>query len=171
MLSGKMIHLALPACALFALAGCETVAEEATEAVGHEFVAMLSPSGSSANMGKAEISLNDANDMLCTDLEIQPSVAMTAGHILGPGGAVVADIDVPDDNDSDDCDEVADALVDEIRANPSGFYVNVHTNDFPGGAVRGQLALSQTAVPTLSGWMLAAMAAVLAGVALLVARR
>src|SRR5688500_3545151 len=58
-----------------------------------------------------------------------------------------------------------------IIANPSGFYVNVHTNDFPGGAVRGQLALSQTAVPTLSVWMLAAMAAVLAGVALLVVAR
>ena len=125
MLSGKMIHLALPACALFALAGCETVAEEATEAVGHEFVAMLSPSGSSANMGKAEISLNDANDMLCTDLEIQPSVAMTAGHILGPGGAVVADIDVPDDNDSDDCDNVTDAIIDGIRANPAAYRVHI----------------------------------------------
>lgn len=28
---------------------------------------------------------------------------------------------------------------DAIAANPAGFYVNVHTTDFPGGAVRGQL--------------------------------
>lgn len=27
----------------------------------------------------------------------------------------------------------------EICANPAGFYVNYHTTDFPGGAVRGQL--------------------------------
>ena len=27
-----------------------------------------------------------------------------------------------------------------IVANPAGFYVNVHTGDFPKGAVRGQLA-------------------------------
>ena len=31
------------------------------------------------------------------------------------------------------------ALASELLANPSGFYVNVHTADFPGGAVRGQL--------------------------------
>jgi hypothetical protein len=31
------------------------------------------------------------------------------------------------------------ALIDEIRQNPAGFYVNLHTADFPGGAIRGQL--------------------------------
>lgn len=34
---------------------------------------------------------------------------------------------------------VSQALIDEIRANPSGFYVNVHTAEFPSGAIRGQL--------------------------------
>jgi hypothetical protein len=27
-----------------------------------------------------------------------------------------------------------------IIANPAGYYVNIHNADFPGGAVRGQLA-------------------------------
>jgi hypothetical protein len=31
------------------------------------------------------------------------------------------------------------AIADAIRANPSGFYLNLHSKDFPGGAVRGQL--------------------------------
>jgi hypothetical protein len=34
---------------------------------------------------------------------------------------------------------VAQALIDEIVANPTGFYVNVHTAEFPNGAIRGQL--------------------------------
>jgi hypothetical protein len=31
------------------------------------------------------------------------------------------------------------AIADAIRANPAGFYLNLHSKDFPGGAVRGQL--------------------------------
>ncbi|MFC0622654.1 CHRD domain-containing protein [Kribbella deserti] len=31
------------------------------------------------------------------------------------------------------------ALLDSIRANPAGFYLNLHTAEHPGGAVRGQL--------------------------------
>lgn len=39
---------------------------------------------------------------------------------------------------------VDQALINEILANPAGFYVNVHNADFPGGAIRGQLAISGT---------------------------
>ncbi len=35
--------------------------------------------------------------------------------------------------------KVDPALVDQIRENPRGFYTNLHTAEFPGGAVRGQL--------------------------------
>lgn len=33
-------------------------------------------------------------------------------------------------------------LIDRIAANPQRFYVNVHNNAYPGGAIRGQLALA-----------------------------
>jgi len=121
----KSTQLLLAATAALALAGCETIAEEATEALGQEFVAMLAPAAGGTGSGKAEISLNDTSNMLCTDLELNGAVAMTAGHIVGPGGTVVADIDVPDDNDSDDCDNVSDAAIDGIRENPGAYRVHI----------------------------------------------
>jgi hypothetical protein len=118
-------RLLVSGCALFVLAGCETVAEEVNEAVGFEYTAMLAASGGGSGSGKAEVSLNDATNMICTDLELSSGVAMTAGHIMGPGNQVLADIDVPDDNDSDDCDNVSDGVIDSIKANPGAYYVHV----------------------------------------------
>lgn len=39
----------------------------------------------------------------------------------------------------DGCVDADPALLEEIRANPAGFYLNVHTGQFPNGAIRGQL--------------------------------
>lgn len=58
-----------------------------------------------------------------------------------------------------------------IVANPALFYVNVHNDPFPGGAIRGQLAAAGPPIPTASGWALMLMAGALAVVALLVVRR
>jgi hypothetical protein len=126
MLHRNTCPLLASAGALLALAGCETVAEEATEAIGFEYTAILAPAAGGSGSGKAEVSLNDATNMLCTDLELSGNVRMTAGAILGPGNTPVADIDVPDDNDSDDCDNVTDAQIDGIRANPGSYRVQVN---------------------------------------------
>ena len=109
------------------LGGCETVAEEANEAVGFEYTAMLTPSGGGAAAGKAEISLNDATNTLCTDLELS-GVTMTVGHVVSPEGAAIATLDVPKEgNDSEDCDQITDAQLDAIKANPGAFKVHVGT--------------------------------------------
>ena len=40
---------------------------------------------------------------------------------------------------SSGCTTTAQTLIDEILANPANFYLNVHTTDFPAGAVRSAL--------------------------------
>ncbi|WP_436793552.1 CHRD domain-containing protein [Actinospongicola halichondriae] len=76
-----------------------------------------------------------------------------AAHIhrgaKGENGPVVANLAFPTDGQAADClseNEVgkftADAgpgIVQDILANPEGYYFNVHNNEYPGGAVRGQL--------------------------------
>ena len=138
MRSVKASRLLASVAFVAALAGCETVAEEATEAIGFEYTAMLAPAAGGSGSGKAEISLNDATNMLCTDLELSNGVGMTAGHIMGPGGAIVADIDVPDDNDSDDCDNITDAALDAVKANPGAYRVHIAatTGDLHGTLVK-----------------------------------
>lgn len=112
---------------LAALGGCETVAEETNEAVGFEYTAILAPSGGGAAKGKAEISLNDATNTLCTDLELS-GVTMTVGHVVSPDGQAIATLDVPKDGvDSNDCDQITDAQLDAIKANPGAFKVHVGT--------------------------------------------
>lgn len=132
------------ACSALALAGCETV----NEVVGSEFAANLSganevPPADPDGGGLAEGSINDATNQICVDLEVRQISPPTAAHIhrgaAGVNGPVVVTLDTPDDDDSDDCDDISDALADEIRSNPGGFYVNVHTADYPDGAIRGQL--------------------------------
>jgi hypothetical protein len=43
---------------------------------------------------------------------------------------------------------VDQAIIDRIKANPAGFYVNVHNAEFPGGAIRGQLTQGCTTTDT-----------------------
>lgn len=132
-----------------ALAGCETVEEEVTEVVGNNFEAILSganavaASGDPDGWGKARISVDDSTNRICTDLEVRDIGDVTAAHIhrgaAGEVGPPVIELDPPDDVDSDDCDDATDLLVDEIRSNPAGFYVNVHTPEHPQTAIRGQI--------------------------------
>ena len=141
--------LLLVALAPAALAACQTVREEVNEVIGDNFRADLSGAqevpgpGDPDGWGRATMAFNDTTNAICTDLEVRDIGTVTAAHIHrgGPGvaGPPVVPLDAPHDNDSNDCDIVADALLDEISRNPGGFYVNVHTAEYPAGAIRGQI--------------------------------
>ena len=130
------------------LAGCETVERTVTDVIGNNFAATLTganevPPGDPDGAGTASISIDDVTNRICTHLEVRNIGAVSAAHIhrgrAGVNGPPVITLDAPDDDDSDDCDDVPDALVDEIRRSPADFYVNVHTAEYPDGAIRGQI--------------------------------
>jgi hypothetical protein len=140
--------LILASASALGLAGCETIEEDVTEATGIRLHANLLgtnevPPGDPDGSGTAHVAVNPVLDRICTDLEVREIGVVTAAHIhrgaAGVNGPPVITLDAPDNSDSEECDMVADALLEEIAANPQGFYVNVHTAQHPNGAIRGQL--------------------------------
>jgi hypothetical protein len=95
--------------------------------------------------GMVRITLNPGAGEVCFNLEVSNIEAATASHIH-PGGPTVAGPPVvtlappPSAGSSTACVSADRELVLAIRKNPSEYYVNVHNAEFPGGAIRGQLA-------------------------------
>lgn len=96
--------------------------------------------------GSASITIDTANSQVCYTLFVQNlTLPAAAAHIhrgaAGEGGDVVVPFDFAPDatGNAVSCVVVDAALLAEIAQNPAGFYVNVHTTDFPDGAVRGQI--------------------------------
>jgi hypothetical protein len=93
--------------------------------------------------GLATVTVDAASEEICYELTVRNIAAATAAHIheadRHDAGDVVQPLDAPTDGSSSGC-VVNTALAPELVANPDGYYVNVHNSEFPGGAVRGQLA-------------------------------
>jgi len=103
------------------------------------------PSGDPVGTGEAVVRLRSGQGQLCYTLETRNlGGAAAAAHIhrggAGEAGAIVVPLRTPGaDGTARGCVSVSRALVSQILANRQLYYVNVHTAEFPGGAVRGQL--------------------------------
>ena len=95
--------------------------------------------------GTAVIRLRRDAGLVCFRLHVENVTLPTiAAHIhrgnASTDGPVVVPLAAPgSDGNSDGCTAAQTSLIDEIIANPAGFYVNVHTKEHPGGAIRAQL--------------------------------
>ena len=95
--------------------------------------------------GTAVVRIRQDDGILCYRLHVaNVTLPTVAAHIHrgGPSvnGPVVVPFTAPGANgDSSGCADVQAALINEIVGNPAGFYVNVHTREHPGGAIRAQL--------------------------------
>ncbi len=95
--------------------------------------------------GFAVVSLDPATGTVTFTLLGVNIATPTASHIhRGPAGVaapVVIPFNIPFVNgvSSGTVTGVSTSLINDLIANPAGFYVNIHNADFPGGAIRGQL--------------------------------
>jgi hypothetical protein len=100
--------------------------------------------GDSDGTGFAILVLNPGTEEICFELTVSNISPAVASHIhigrAGQAGPVVVTLSPPPTGgDSSGCVEADRDLIRAIIQHPSLFYVNVHTADFPNGAVRGQL--------------------------------
>jgi len=98
-------------------------------------------------IGTATVTVDNATSQICYTLAVQNiALPATAAHIhrgaAGVKGDVVVPFDVAPDasGNATSCVNVDPTLLQEIASNPAGFYVNVHSSEFPDGAVRGQVS-------------------------------
>ena len=100
--------------------------------------------------GTASITIDDASGEVCFELTVDGLAeedAVVAAHIHAGEAGVAGDVVVPlftapPAGEMTGCVEGVDLeLVADIIANPGDYYVNIHSEDYPAGAVRGQLAV------------------------------
>ena len=82
-------------------------------------------------------------DTICYTLTAQGIEPATAAHIHqgppGVAGPVVLPLEPPTSGVSGGCSQADPTLVSGLQENPDGYYVNVHNEEYPEGAIRGQL--------------------------------
>jgi hypothetical protein len=113
------------------------------------FVAALTPEannppGPAGATGDATIEIEADAGQVCQVISYENTGApLTLAHIhegaAGVNGPVVVDLQVlPSGQEA--CSSANPAVLQQIVANPAGFYVNLHTDGFPNGVLRGQLS-------------------------------
>jgi CHRD domain-containing protein len=118
------------------LSGGNEVSDEGTSAVGD-------PNG----LGSATVLVDSDRGMLCFAITVQNLVTPAAAHIhknfAGRNGDIVVGLTAPSTGSpgsSSGCiTGVNKNILTQIKNSPANFYLNVHTSEFPAGAIRGQL--------------------------------
>ncbi|MGZ4317451.1 MAG: CHRD domain-containing protein [Gaiellaceae bacterium] len=103
-----------------------------------------SPAGDPVGTGTATVRLRRGQGQACFTIAATNLPAAVAAHIhtgaAGSAGAVVVPLVTPNAaGNSSGCVPASRSVVASILNSPASFYVNVHTDEFAGGAIRGQL--------------------------------
>jgi hypothetical protein len=96
--------------------------------------------------GTASVNIDASKRELCYEVSVQRIDRPTGMHIhegeSGKAGDIVVPLTTPaaGDTTTTGCTNIDAALMGRITATPQRFYLNVHSETHPQGAVRGQLA-------------------------------
>jgi hypothetical protein len=101
------------------------------------------PPAPATGHGTASITIDPSKSQLCYELSATGTDTPTMAHVhkgaAGVAGPVVVPLDPPANGSSKGCATAAPDALTAILADPSAYYVNVHTAKYPKGAMRGQL--------------------------------
>jgi hypothetical protein len=139
------VVLPLAAVALVALPATASAAE--VDLVAPLTAKAESPPGPSGGAGKAAVTVNTKTRQVCwTFTKLKNIDTPVAAHIhkgkKGVNGLIVVDFATPKYKSKGCVTAASKALAKDIATNPKNYYVNIHTKKFPGGAIRGQLAVA-----------------------------
>ena len=138
------------ALAAVSLGGCATLEEGIAETLAETYYSTLTGAnvvggGDADGYARAEISVTDEFDQVCWDInEVRGLGTVTAAHIhrggAGMNGPPVFTLTKSNEGVWKGCRDGGEWTGDRIENNPQAFYVNIHTTEYPNGAIRGQLA-------------------------------
>jgi CHRD domain len=123
----------------------------------HTFTVQLQPSGDPEGSGTAELIVDLGRGTVCYDITVtgigaptEPAAGIGNAHIhsYAQNGAIAVDIETEfvavagaaDTYRAAECVTAPRRVLVDILLQPEQYYVNVHTVEFPGGAVQGDLA-------------------------------
>jgi CHRD domain len=146
LLALALVALAVPA---LSVAGRNTTETEAQLKGKNE----VPGPGSEKGKGDIHVFLKPTQEKVCFELDVKNLDPINAGHIhkgdsetAGPVKVTLFEDAAGLDGDGayEGCTKNVKAkLIKKIIAAPEKFYVNIHTAEYPDGAIRGQLELSE----------------------------
>lgn len=101
------------------------------------------PHGAPRGKGRAVIALHGSSKVCWRFTRLAGFTSATVAHIHrgapGAAGAVVVPLSTAAKLHHRGCVTAPAAVIKAIEQNPAGYYVNIHSKQYPGGAVRAQL--------------------------------
>ena len=100
------------------------------------------PNGAGLFEGRVNPGLGRICYSLSAGVDVRRGGIADVAGAAGVAGDPVLTLDTPDgdDEDSEECQDIDRSLAQALIQDPADYYVNVHTGDFPDGAIRGQLS-------------------------------